>query len=77
MWSIPFKACLALNDQRNHVAHGLLTHGEGSIEAIHVSGQLKSGVHFSEHSELKAPCDESQRLCQAVLKLGGDSLVLA
>jgi hypothetical protein len=71
-----FKACLALNTSRVRVAHGLLTHGDGTIESIHVSYELKAGTYFSKPGELKELCAESQRLMSAVLKIGGGSLVL-
>lgn len=71
-----FKACLALNTERVRVAHGLLTYGDGTIESIHVSSNLKAGTYFSKPGELKNLCAESQRIMHAVLKIGGGSLVL-
>lgn len=71
-----FKACLALNDQRVRVAHGLLTYGDGTVESMHVSSQLKAGTYFSKPGELKELCAESQRLFNELLKIAGGSLVL-
>ena len=71
-----FKACLALNTSRVRVAHGLLTYGDGTIESLYVSNELKVGTYFSKPGELKELCAESQRLMNAMLKIGGGSLVL-
>src|SRR6185369_16646109 len=71
-----FKACLALNTSRVRVAHGLLTYGDGTIESLHVSNELKAATYFSKPGELKDLCAQSQKLLGAVLKVGGGSLVL-
>jgi len=62
-----FSACLELNDQRTHVAHGLWSMGE-TLEASHVSRQtFQSKVYFSKPGELRDLGDQAQKLFQQVL----------
>lgn len=58
-----YRDCMALNDQRNHVAHGEWTLTRKGPYARHVSrNTLKPEAHFGTVAELKKLTDEAGRL---------------
>ena len=58
-----YRDCMALNDKRNHVAHGEWTLGSKGPSVSHVSrNTLKPEAHFGTVAELKKLTDEAGRL---------------
>jgi|SRR5579859_4540018 len=55
--------CNALNDTRNHVAHGLWTVDPSGVQSSHISRQsLKENVKFTAPDELPAQTEKAKAL---------------
>jgi hypothetical protein len=67
-----FKACLAINEKRVIVAHGLWTDDMDGLSARSVSrNSFKPIQHSFKNNELDKLSDETQRLMQAVMGFQG------
>ena len=66
-----FAQCLALNENRVRIAHGLWTYGADSLVARVVSrGSLQMKYYFEKSGELRELAQKAQMLNQAVLTIG-------